>query len=236
MVKRCLLILTLLCLCAFSAFSLDSGDRKIFYFGIRTGVNLPQYSPVERAGDEGTIELSVVESGGMLNNIELEEALFFGVQVADWLAFQTDAIYTQTSAIAYAGENITRSFKSNFDLMIAGQLKLTFRPGKMLIAPFGGAYVALYPSGFTTIPYEDGKPMEGRAITTPLINSPIFGWTAGMTFGMKLGPGELFIQGQVYGDLTDTGLSVAVEEGANYYRRTLMPSFSMGYQILFGTA
>jgi hypothetical protein len=228
MVKRRLLVLTILCLCAFSAFSLDSGDRNIFYVGLRAGLNMPQYSPVGSSADD------VVESGGMFDTLEPEAALFFGVQIADWLALQTDYVYTMTSAVASNGERVTRSFSSGVDLMIAAQLNLTFRPGKLLIAVGGGAYIDLYPAGFTTIPYEDGKPMEDGAVSTPLVNAPILGWTAGMTVGMKLGPGELFVQGQVYGDLTDTGLGVAGEEEV-YHRRTLMPSVSIGYQIAFGT-
>jgi TolB-like protein len=214
--------------------------RKIFYAGIRAGINLPQDQPGAVGGedvDEATLETLVVESGSM-GSIELEAALFFGIQITNWLAFQIDGIYTQTSALASAGENITRSFASAFDLMIAGQLKLTFRPGIMLIAPFGGAYIGLYPMDFTTIPYADGDVVEdAQALPTPVANSPIVGWTAGLTFGIKLGPGELFLQGQVYGDLVDTQLRMASEDDyvTNAHRRTFMPSFTLGYQIPFGT-
>jgi hypothetical protein len=216
-------------------------SRKIAYFGLRAGLNMPQYSAVGRVGeedyDEDTIELSVVESGGMLDTMELEGALFFGVQIANWVALQVDGIYTMTSALASNAEGVSRTFSSTLDLMVAAQLKLTFRPGKLFIGVGGGAYAALYPAGFTTLPYEDGEPVEDGAISTPLFNSPIAGWTASLDVGFKLGPGELFLQGQVYGDLADTGLSVAIEEGtvADYHRRTLMPSVTIGYQIQFGT-
>jgi TolB-like protein len=212
--------------------------RKIFYFGIRVGVNLPQYARGASSDDEATEETNVVDSGGMFGTIEPEGALFFGIQIANWLAFQIDGIYTMTSALA-SGEEPIRIFKSNFDLMIAAQLKLTFRPGIMLIAPFGGAYIGLYPMNFSTTRYENGDLAEDAvAISTPVANPPIYGWTAGLTLGIKLGPGDLFFQGQVYGDLVDTRLRMGGEDDLDAYiahRRTLMPSFTLGYQIPFGT-
>jgi hypothetical protein len=152
-----------------------------------------------------------------------------------FMSVQLEAIFTRDSApfrapifqmlddeIRYIYYTDTyNSLSMMFPLTV--KFPLQFKP--FIISPFGGVYLAL-PLGQMTIESSDLGPnaMGGSfeyGLTTAL------GFTLGADFGIRMGPGILFLDLRYSGDLGTT--VIQVDSGREYKRGML--SFSIGYEL-----
>jgi hypothetical protein len=79
---------------------------------------------------------------------------------------------------------------------------------------------------------EDGVDYSSQ-VATGVINV-----VGGLTLGVKLGPGELFVEGKVLFDMSPTQVTSMSDDDTgpvawNEYTRSILPSITLGYQIRF---
>jgi hypothetical protein len=188
------------------------------YLGFRGGYSGRTY--VKPSGIKLYIEEKTVGSS-------FEAGVQASFQPLRFLAIQAEALFTIDNAPfrAYIQPEANKNFNlvnhefQSFSLTIPLVLKGTFRPSRFLIAPLAGAYFIL-PMGTMTIPSESGTD------TSDYIYAPIpIGLTAGIQLGMKLGPGNVFVDTRYAADLGDTQLA----NGNSVYRRSMV-SVGLGYE------
>jgi hypothetical protein len=175
------------------------------------------------------------------------------VQVLPFLGIQAEAIFTLDNVpvreykMEVEGENVNLNiYKIVYNpssLMFPLMVKGTFRPGRFLIAPFVGMYFTV-PLGEVkktetkTVDVEvegeedeDGKPktkpMDKTTTTTMNYKTSLpIGLTGGVNLGMRLGPGELFMDIRYSADLGNTMLT----DDTVLYQRSML-SLSVGYSF-----
>jgi hypothetical protein len=213
--------------------------RQLLYAGIRGGIQLRQYTPSTRdedADDNVPEVLNVASTTGM----DYEGAVFFGIQILPFIALQADVMWVSNDITGRddAGEPTARyqTMFSPLNLMIGAQLKFTFWLGtRILLAPFGAFYYSMMIGGIQYTSFNDASPDGGDVpaqVATGVINVG-----GGLTFGFKLGPGELFVEGKALFDMSPTQVTAAGDnEGTvswNAYTRSILPSITLGYQFRF---
>ncbi|MDR2397775.1 MAG: penicillin-binding protein activator LpoB [Spirochaetaceae bacterium] len=182
--------------------------NKWLYVGLRGGVSLRNYTL------QKDIPASSVDLG-----ITFEGAAQLSFQFTRFLALQGEGIFTQDT-VKYLGEGYEASFTSWW-VMLPVALKLTFRPGPVLIAPFAGAYFNL-PMGDAVFQILGSMDRSYR-IFAPL------GFMGGLDLGVKLGPGVLFLDARYGMDSGHTSLSDSGGTLQIYTRN--MISLSVGYEF-----
>jgi hypothetical protein len=217
-------------------------SRQLLYAGIRGGIQMRQYSPPvmdEDAEDPAPLEtINVASTTGM----DYEGAVFIGIQMFNFLALQADVMWVSNDITSTNDEGeVTARYQTMFsqmNLMIGAQLKFTFWLGKkILLAPFGAFYYSMIMGGIQYTWFEDGGNEEGLDLASQAATG-VINVGAGLTFGIKLGPGELFLEGKALFDMSPTQVTSTVDEdtGAvswNAYTRSILPSITLGYQIRF---
>jgi hypothetical protein len=215
-------------------------SRQLLYAGLRGGIQLRQYSasPFDEDAEEPTPvdTLNVASSSGM----EYEAAVFFGVQMLNFLALQADVMWVSNDITGRndAGDPTSRyqTMFSPMNLMIGAQLKFTFWLGKrILLAPFGAFYYSMMISGIQYRWFEENGTEEGTEFPSQVATG-VINVGGGLTLGVKLGPGELFVEGKVLFDMSPTQVTSTADEGPvawNAYTRSILPSITLGYQIRF---
>jgi hypothetical protein len=183
--------------------------NKWLYFGLRGGGSLRTYTLNE------DIPAEIPDKG-----FTFEGAAQLSFQFTSFLALQAEGIFTRDT-VKYQGTEGYEASLTSLSVMLPLALKFTFRPGPVLIAPFGGAYFNL-PVGDMAFESNDGK--ESYSFSQSI------GVMGGLDLGLKLGPGVLFLDARLAMDLGDTSVS---DSGGTLqiYKREPMLSVSMGYEI-----
>ncbi|MDR3171897.1 MAG: bacterial Ig-like domain-containing protein [Treponema sp.] len=186
----------------------EAWSSKWLYFGARAGISPRFYKLSDDISGE-------VESPG----ISFEAGAHFALQIIRPLAVQIEVLYT-ADKVKYSGDGYEASFESH-SLMFPALLKLTFRPGNFLIAAFGGAYFTLPLGELKTT--STGDEAGSFDVSIPI------GLIGGLNFGLKLGPGVLFLDARYARELGNT----SIDDGKGHlaiYSRGMM-SFTLGYEI-----
>jgi TolB-like protein len=185
--------------------------NKWLYIGIRGGGSLGFFTLSDDvAGEVGGIPLGY-EAGAHL-----------ALQIARHLAIQVEALYGQDSfeyTVKDGGEY--RSSFTSRSLMLPALAKLTWRSRRFLFALYGGAYMTL-PIG--QMDYESDIDAAGSY----QFAAPV-GATGGVDFGVKLGPGALFLDARYSHDIGNTSMSDDDGTLALYSRGKA--SLSLGYEF-----
>jgi TolB-like protein len=185
--------------------------NKWLYVGIRGGGSLGFFT---LSGDiEG-------EVGGL--PFGFGAGAHLGLQITRFLAVQVEALFNQDS-LEYTVQD-DKEYQSSFasrSLMLPVLGKFTWRTGRFLFALYGGAYMTI-PLG--AMDYESDIDAPGSyQFAVPV------GVTGGADFGVKLGPGALFLDARYSHDLGNT--SISDDDGTlSVYSRS-KASISLGYEL-----
>jgi hypothetical protein len=145
------------------------------------------------------------------------------LQVARNLAIQVEARFSQDSfeyTVAQGGKEYRSSFASG-SLMLPALFKLVWRSRSALFALYGGAYMTL-PLG--SMDYESDVDAAGSY----QFAAPV-GITGGVDFGIKLGPGALFLDARYSHDMGNT--SINDDDGTLAVYSRSKASLSLGYEF-----
>jgi hypothetical protein len=146
------------------------------------------------------------------------------LQITRFLAVQVEALYARDS-FEYTVQ-YERSYHSSFtssSLTLPALVKLTWRTKRFLFAGFAGPYLTI-PIG--AMEYESDIDEAGSyRFAVPV------GISGGAGFGIKLGPGALFLDARYSRDLGNTSISDEGGTLAVYSRGKV--SFSLGYEFGF---
>jgi TolB-like protein len=212
--------------------------RQLLYAGVRGGIQLRQYTVTEAADEVDPIPYTTTNARST-GTFEYEGAVFFGIQILPFIALQADVMWTSNDITASDDEGPTARYQTMFgplNLMIGAQLKFTFWLGtRILLAPFGAFYYSMMLGGMN---YTHIDTATADTDTPPTqVAAGVINVGGGLTFGVKLGPGELFAEGKVLFDMSPTQLTVAGDDGGtvswNAYTRSILPSITLGYQLRF---
>jgi hypothetical protein len=190
------------------------------YLGFRAGYSGRTY--VKPSSVDLYIESKTVGSS-------FEVGVQASFQPLSFLAIQAEGLFTMDNspfrAYVRPGDignyNLVSHEYRSFSLMFPVVLKGTFRPNRFLIAPLAGVYF-IVPMGTMTIP---------ESATSDYSYVPSMGFTAGIQLGMKLGPGNIFVDTRYAADLGDVELAAPFngDKGKALYRRSMV-SVSLGYE------
>ncbi|MDR3303481.1 MAG: hypothetical protein LBS86_03630 [Treponema sp.] len=196
---------------------------KWLFLGLRGGFSLLPYTLADDLSPDNGIS-------SLDTSFSYDGALQIGVQLTSFLAIQAEALVTWEK-VSYSGEylytgyyNTNLSYSASFtslSLLTPVLLKLTARPGNVLLSLFGGGYYAIPLGQMTYDSSEYGEASYDYSIP--------FGWMAGVNLGFKLGPGALFLDARYTGALGFTSISDG-QGTRQVYKRTPL-SFSIGYEI-----
>jgi hypothetical protein len=212
--------------------------RQLLYAGVRGGIQLRQYTVTEGAADDDPIPYTTTNARST-SAFEYEGAAFFGIQILPFIALQADVMWTSNDITASDADGPTARYQTMFsplNLMIGAQLKFTFWLGtRILLAPFGAFYYSMMLGGMN---YTHVDTNTADTDTPPTqVAAGVINVGGGLTFGFKLGPGELFVEGKALFDMTPTRLTVAGDDGGTVswdaYTRSILPSITLGYQFRF---
>jgi hypothetical protein len=215
--------------------------RQLLYAGLRGGIQMRTYTPSVPGEDYDEDIVPDVLNVSSSAATEYEAAVFFGIQITNFLALQADFMWTSNDITVYDEETLPSArYQTSFgpmNLMIGAQLKFTFWLGKkVLLAPFGAFYASMLPSGVTYTKYDDAN--EDGADIPVQTAGVVINVGGGLTFGVKMGPGELFVEGKFLFDMTPTRLTSATDDADpvswDAYTRSILPSITLGYQFRFG--
>ena len=174
---------------------------KWLYAGLRTGGSLRIF----RSPENEDLSDLYVNDYRFYENFSIA-AHVFG-QLIGSFGIQLEAIYSK--------ENEPIKQQSSFTF--PGLLRYTYRRGTMAVSAMGGGYLEI-PMGT----------MKDDFLYSPY--DPLLGWTAGVTFGNRIGPGYVYIDLRWSADLSDTVKKGPPEtEG---YRRSML-SLCVGYEAGF---
>ncbi|MDR1948921.1 MAG: hypothetical protein LBQ38_06000 [Spirochaetaceae bacterium] len=182
----------------------DDGDRWL-YLGLRGGGSWRPYAE----GDKSLFTDMADQA------FSWEGAFQVSVHPLPLLALQGEAIFTQ-DRLSNGGVKI-----SSYSMMFPLLLRFNIRKGDITLAPLGGVYFIL--------PIGDMKfSAAGASSSSSWTHSVPLGYTLGLSTGVKLGPGNLFLDLRYSGDLSAAKLDNAA--GSKLYTRSLV-SFTLGYEI-----
>ena len=131
------------------------------------------------------------------------------VQFLGALGLQLEAVYTMD----FEPDGQTSSF------LFPGLLRYSYRRGTMVVSAMGGGYLGV-PLGR----------MKDEYFYHPLGN--LIGWTAGINFGNKVGPGYVYLDIRWWTDVTDTAKREAPGGGEAGYLRNML-TLCIGYEAGF---
>jgi hypothetical protein len=160
------------------------------------------------------------------------------------LAVQAEFVVTMDDAVfqyyeAKEGAEVLKRSQTEYrsvSLMIPLTVKLTLRPERFLIAPFGGLYLSLPLGGMEndyqrTFQTDDGDEV---VVESPSgFTFPVVGLTAGIDLGTRVGPGTLFLDLRYSADLDTVKRPKSDSSeysGKDLYKRSMF-SISLGYEF-----
>jgi TolB-like protein len=190
-----------------------ASNTKIFYLGLRGGFSLQMHQP--------NGEFLHGHSYAWETSFSWEASAQMSLQAFSFLAVQAEAVFFKDT-FPFELEAIPVTF-SYYAMMLPILGKITFRPGIFLFAGFGGVYFTV-PLSAMTFDYDGTEYLYN--FTAPM------GFIGGGNFGVKLGPGTLFLDIRYAGDFEDTVLQGDWGSRA-VYKRSLV-TWSLGYEFGFG--
>jgi TolB-like protein len=185
--------------------------NKWLYIGVRGGGSLGFFTLSDDIeGEAGAIPFGF-EAGAQA-----------GLQIARFLAVQVEALLSQDSFEYTSSDwgNYVSSFTSR-SLMLPVLAKFTWRSTRFLFALYGGGHMTI---PFGRMDYKSNLDESGSyQFAVPA------GVTGGADFGVKLGPGVLFLDARYSRDLGNTSIS---DDGGtlSVYSRG-KASISLGYEF-----
>jgi hypothetical protein len=201
----------------------EAWKTKRFSLGLRSGASLHFY-------DTGDAYQGASPEPG----VSVDFAAQFAIHLHKYAAIQLETIVTADSMNLSFTEDVTdaggvhmytrevkRSFNSR-SLLVPLLAKGTFKPDIFSLSVFGGAYL--------------GIPLGKMEYTANGVSQEInfdlaVGIVAGGSFGIHLGPGELFLDVRYMRDLSETGVKISGASQKPYTRS--MALFGLGYAFLF---
>jgi hypothetical protein len=184
------------------------------YLALRGGISAGFYTRASEAA------FNAVEES-VNNYLNVSAAFQVSAQLLSFLGVQTEAIFTSDYApFRIINENQTaidlyRDPFRSYSLMIPLLVKLTHRQSRYFATVFGGAYLSL-PLG----------EMQSRGGGFNFSVDPPFGYTAGVSTGIKAGPGFVFLDLRWSADLGQT----IKTNGDPLYKRSMF-AISIGYEL-----
>jgi hypothetical protein len=233
--------------------SLFAQDAKRAYLGVRLGAGVGLTRPL----GEFEVLLDVPGSEWSKGGASFDFAPFVSLQIVDGFALQTEMLVTE-----WGGEyNLSDDFgvldgglKIGFSrnaLIIPLLAKFTFRPNNFVIQAFLGphltANIGKWNTTYAMFGVEEKEELDDKEMAAFLdgdrINYPPIGITGGIGFGVKAGPGNIFVDARFITDAgviskdaqyiwSHTGERVTREEYL-FYRAKL--SFTVGYEFGLGS-
>ncbi|MDR3170156.1 MAG: outer membrane beta-barrel protein [Treponema sp.] len=198
----------------------DAWKHNWLYLGARLGGSVGFYTP---ASDW---------SGGDLNaQVSFDFSAQIAVQIVRQFAVQMEFLFTSDKMdIEYKDAYWDDNYKlTSHSLLIPILAKYTARPGNFSIQGFGGLYFTV-PLGqmevgwsYYSTNYGSDSGSDSFDFTAPV------GFMIGGNFGIKLGPGVLFLDLRYAGDFSDTKISEDGESEEIYHRGKFL--FSLGYEL-----
>jgi TolB-like protein len=204
----------------------------LLFAGLRLGMQLRRYRVTsDTAPQPVPIETASIRG---VNPFEYEAAVFFGIQPFRLLAVQADVVWTSNDVAGRdSGEEPTSRYESSLNLMLGAQVKLTlWVKERILLAPFAAIHYSITPGGVSYTYFDD---VNKKGINYESKAAGVLNVGGGLQFGVTLGPGELFGEARVGFDLGSTRVTAPDGEAWEAYRRTILPSITLGYQFRFLT-
>jgi TolB-like protein len=208
-----------------SSFTAKEEDwkNKWLYIGARIGSGIHFY-------DNGAGTFAGKKAGA---GISFDAAPQIAVQLLDFMAIQTEVIFSSDTFTVSAKETVTDGAGSviyHYDtvftvtsnsLLIPVLLNFTYFPGRYSLGVSGGI--------FASVPMNAA--MSDRFLNKSYTGSlsATVGLAGGINAGMKIGPGVLFADIRYMADLADTTFT-GDEISATVYRRGIL-GISLGYSI-----
>lgn len=201
----------------------DDWKNKWLYAAFRSGTGIHFYDTAGGA-------YGAAKSGG---GISLEGAVQITARLLDYIALQTEAIFTSDLFTVSYNEDVTDSAGSvlyrndttvtitSNSVLIPVLLDVSYCPGRYLLSASGGIFFGLPFGALMTV---SGKSYDGAL-------SAAVGYAGAVNAGIKIGPGVLFAGIRYMGDLTSTtfeGNGVSVPA----YKRGIL-GISLGYRLGF---
>jgi hypothetical protein len=177
------------------------------YLGIRGGGSLRFYMEGDKSFFAG--------AGPADQAFGWEGAFQAAVRLLPFLALQGEAIFTQ-DRLSIGGKKM-----SSYSMMFPLLLRFVIRKGSVTLSPLGGVYYIL-PVG----DMEFSAP--GASSFVPWTHPLPLGYTLGLSTGVKIGPGSLFLDLRYSGDLSAAEFDNAA--GSKLYTRNMV-SFTLGYEF-----
>jgi hypothetical protein len=176
------------------------------YLGLRGGGSLRLYT-------EGGKSL-FAGAGLSDKTFGWEGAFQAALRPLPFLAVQGEAIFTQ-DRLSAGGLKM-----SSYSMMFPLLLRFIIRKGGVTVSPLGGVYYIL--------PVSDMEFSTPGAASVPWTHSLPLGYTLGLSAGVQLGPGSLFLDLRYAGDLSAAEIDTA--GGSKLYTRSMV-SLTVGYEF-----
>jgi hypothetical protein len=199
----------------------EAWKTKRFSLGLRGGASLHFY-------DAGDMYQDTMPDPG----VSVDFAVQFGIQVHKYAALQIEAVVTADSMNLSFVENVndtsgvlmyTREAKRSFNsrsLLIPLLVKATFKPDIFSLAPFGGAYLSL-PLG--------KMEYTANGVSQDLTFDIVAGIVFGGSFGIHMGPGEMFFDIRYMRDLSETSVKLSGADIKPYSRSIALLGFGYAF-------
>ncbi|MDR0304364.1 MAG: outer membrane beta-barrel protein [Chitinispirillales bacterium] len=240
-VKWLFSVLTIMAACTLSF----AQDAKRVYLGVRLGVGVGLSRPL---GDLESF-IDYYDAKWNKGGASFDVAPFVSLQIVDAFALQTEMLVTKWGG-GYSDEEETFDFKRSA-LIIPLLAKFTFHPSNFVIQAFLGPHITAnigkWNVTYTLYGIEEKEKWSDKELLEEFggekINYPPIGITGGIGFGVKAGPGNVFVDARF---ITDAGVIsqdvpnfyVATGEKAetkkeNFLYRAKL-SFTVGYEFGLG--
>jgi hypothetical protein len=207
------------------AFGSELWKNQRFYAGVRPGFSVHFYD----------ISNGDYSSGNVNNGISFDLSAQFSIQIHQLFSLQLEVIATaDAAAISYVRDmaDETGNFLYRYEtiygfnyqsLIIPVIAKFTLRPDIFSLGILGGAYFSL-PLG----PVNCSDSFLGQKDNRTTTPNP--GWLVGVSAGIKLGPGVLFLDMRFMSDFITT--KVQGTRTTEIFNRGIA-AFGIGYEIGF---
>jgi curli biogenesis system outer membrane secretion channel CsgG len=195
--------------------------NKRLYIGLRPALSIRMYDTEGTAYSDESAD----------NNLSMDIALQIDIQLHRLFALQTEFLFTADTmhidktinAGGLYSYDTVQSFSSN-SLIIPLFAKLTYRPSSFDIDIFGGVYM--------DIPLDEVHYKDSYSGTEESSRRNIqFGFGAGGSFGIKLGPGILYLDARYMRDFMNTSIMLD-DKITDIYKRSII-AFGIGYRMGF---
>jgi hypothetical protein len=208
--------------------TLDNPLNRWIYVGLRAGGSFRFYILPTLVKDY---------SSNFTQNFSYEAALQLGFRFLSFMSVQMEAVFTQDSA-PFRGPKFqlneseiryvyyTDSYNSK-SLMFPVTVKFPLEFEPYIVSPFAGAYFIMPLGQMEVATTEEGK----TGGSYEYAYSMQLGLTFGVDFGVRLGPGILFLDLRYNADLGKT--MVQMPDGTLFEYNRNMFSFSIGYELAF---